>query len=52
MNDELAARHRAITLRLAGRTVKAICAAVVRSKVWFQSGGAGIWRQAPRDFTT
>ena len=35
MNDELAARHRAITLRLAGRPVKAICAAVGRSKVWF-----------------
>lgn len=35
MNDELAARHRAITLRLAGRTVTAICAAVGRSKVWF-----------------
>jgi transposase InsO family protein len=35
MNDELAARHRALTLRLAGRTVKAICAAVGRSKVWF-----------------
>ena len=28
MNDELAARHRAITLRLAGRSVKSICAAV------------------------
>jgi len=35
MNDELAARHRAITLRLAGRTVKALCVAVGRSKVWF-----------------
>jgi hypothetical protein len=35
MNDELAARHRAITLRLAGRTVKVVCAAVGRSKVWF-----------------
>jgi hypothetical protein len=35
MNDELAARHRAITLRLAGRPVKAICAAVGRSEVWF-----------------
>src|SRR5499425_3050692 len=35
MNDELAARHRAITLRLAGRTVQAICAAVGRSEVWF-----------------
>ena len=35
MNDELAARHRAITLRLAGRPVKAICSAVGRSEVWF-----------------
>src|SRR5436305_2715626 len=35
MNDELAARHRAITLRLAGRPVNAICAAVGRSEVWF-----------------
>jgi putative transposase len=35
MNDELAARHRAITLRLAGRPVQAICAAVGRSEVWF-----------------
>src|SRR5512147_2624607 len=35
MNDELAARHRAITLRLAGRPVKAICAAVARSEIWF-----------------
>jgi len=35
MNDELAARHRAITLRLAGRAVNAICAAVGRSEVWF-----------------
>src|SRR5262245_6808278 len=35
MNDELAARHRAITLRLAGRPVKAVCAAVGRSEVWF-----------------
>jgi putative transposase len=35
MNDELAARHRAITLRLNGRSVKAICAAVGRTEVWF-----------------
>jgi len=35
MNDELSARHRAITLRLAGRPVKAVCAAVGRSEVWF-----------------
>jgi len=36
MHDELAARHRAITLRLAGRPVKAVCAAVGRSEVWFR----------------
>jgi Homeodomain-like domain len=36
MHDELAARHRAITLRLAGRPTKAICAAVGRSEVWFR----------------
>jgi transposase InsO family protein len=36
MNDELAARHRAISLRLAGRPVKAVCAAVGRSEVWFR----------------
>src|SRR5215831_14201880 len=36
MHDELAARHRAITLRLGGRPVKAICAAVGRSEVWFR----------------
>src|SRR5262249_8840533 len=41
MNDELAARHRAITLRLAGRPVRAICAAVGRSAVWFHKG----WRR-------
>jgi putative transposase len=35
MHDELAARHRAISLRLAGRPVQAICAAVGRSKFWF-----------------
>jgi hypothetical protein len=35
MHDELAARHRAMTLRLAGRSVKAICDAVGRSKFWF-----------------
>jgi transposase InsO family protein len=35
MNDELSARHRAITLRLNGRSVKAICAAVGRSDRWF-----------------
>ena len=51
MNDELAARHRAITLRLAGRTVKSICAAVGRSQVWFhkwwrrylESGAEGLY---------
>ena len=35
MNDELVARHRAITLRLEGRSIQAVCAAVGRSDVWF-----------------
>jgi len=35
MHDELAARQRAITLRLAGRPIKAIGTAVGRSEVWF-----------------
>jgi hypothetical protein len=35
MNDELAARHRAISLRLTGRSVKHICLAVGRSEAWF-----------------
>jgi hypothetical protein len=35
MNNELAARHRAITLRLASRPVQAICIAVGHSEVWF-----------------
>jgi len=35
MLDELAARHRALSLRLAGRPVQTICAAVGRSKFWF-----------------
>jgi hypothetical protein len=39
MSDELAARHRAITLRLAGRPVKAVCAAVGRSEVRFRKWG-------------
>jgi transposase InsO family protein len=51
MHDELAARHRAITLRLAGRPVKAICAGVGRSEVWFhkwwsrylQAGPSGLY---------
>jgi putative transposase len=36
MHDELSARQRAITLRLAGRSVKAICAAVGRTDRWFR----------------
>jgi transposase InsO family protein len=35
MNDELALRQRAISLRLAGRPVKQICAALGRSEPWF-----------------
>src|SRR5262249_31761417 len=51
MNDELSARHRAITLRLAGRSVKVICAAVGRTDRWFhkwwrrylEAGPAGLY---------
>jgi putative transposase len=51
MNDELTARQRAITLRLAGRSVKAICTGVGRSEVWFrkwwhrylEAGPAGLY---------
>jgi transposase InsO family protein len=35
MKDELAARQRAISLRLAGRPVKYICPALGRSEAWF-----------------
>src|SRR5262249_43052553 len=35
MNDELALRQRAISLRLAGRPVKHICSAPGRSETWF-----------------
>jgi transposase InsO family protein len=36
MNDEFTARQRAITLRLAGRSVQQICTALGRSEVWFR----------------
>ena len=35
MNDELTARQRAISLRLAGQPVKRICAALGRCEAWF-----------------
>jgi putative transposase len=35
MHDELAARQRAISLRLAGRAVKHICSALGRCEAWF-----------------
>jgi transposase InsO family protein len=51
MNDEFAARQRAITLRLSGRSVKYICQALSRSDFWFhkwwrrylQSGAEGLY---------
>jgi len=36
MHDELTARQRAISLRLAGRTVKQVCSALGCSEAWFQ----------------
>src|SRR5262249_16175828 len=41
MNDELTARQRAISLRLAGRSVKHICSALSPTEAWFQKG----WRR-------
>lgn len=35
MNDDFTARQRAITLRLAGRPVKSVCAALGRTEAWF-----------------
>jgi len=35
MNDELSARQRAISLRLAGQPVKQICSALGRTEAWF-----------------
>jgi Ser/Thr protein kinase RdoA (MazF antagonist) len=35
MHDELTARQRAISLRLAGQPVKRICAALGRCEAWF-----------------
>src|SRR5690348_17528343 len=35
MNDELTARQRAITLRLAGRPVQHICSTLGRCEAWF-----------------
>jgi putative transposase len=53
MNDELTARQRAISLRLAGRPVKDICSALGRGKAWFhkwwrrylESGAEGLYDQ-------
>ena len=39
MNDELTARQRAISLRLAGRSVKQICSALGRGETWFDLEG-------------
>jgi len=51
MQDEFAARQRAITLRLSGRPVRSICQALGRSEFWFhkwwrrylESGAEGLY---------
>jgi hypothetical protein len=51
MKDEFTARQRAITLRLGGRSIKSICAALGRSEFWFhkwwrrylESGAEGLY---------
>jgi putative transposase len=45
MNDELTARQRAITLRLAGRSVKYICSTLGRVEAWFHKW----WRRYLED---
>ena len=45
MNDELSARQRAISLRLAGRSVKHICSVLDRVEAWFHKWW-GRYRQA------
>jgi putative transposase len=45
MQDELAARQRAISLRLAGRSVKYVCAARGRAEAWFYK----CWRRYLED---
>jgi putative transposase len=47
MNDELAARHRAISLRLAGRPVNQICSALGRSEAWFHTWWGRYLRAGP-----
>jgi hypothetical protein len=47
MHDELAARQRAISLRLAGRPVKHICSALGRSGAWFHQGWGRYLRAGP-----
>jgi putative transposase len=47
MSDELTARQRAISLRLAGRPVKYICAAVGRSEPWFHKWWGRYLRAGP-----
>ena len=52
MNDELTARHRAITLRLAGQSITTICATVGRSGRWFHKGWHRYLETGPKVFTT
>jgi hypothetical protein len=52
MNDELALRQRAISLRLAVRPVKQICSALGRSEPWFHKWWVATSRRAPRAFAT
>src|SRR5262245_62492876 len=52
MHDELAARQRAIALRLAGRPTRAIGIAVGRFEVWFRKWWVRYQVDGPRDSTT
>jgi hypothetical protein len=52
MNDELSARERAVSFRLAGCPGKQICSALGRDETGSPSGGTAIWRPARRVSTT
>src|SRR3989337_815631 len=47
MNDELTARQRAISLRLAGRPVQHICSVLGRGKAWFHKWWARYLQAGP-----
>ena len=52
MHDELSARQRAISLRLAGQSVKHICSARGRVEAWFYKWCIATFKPGPKASTT